>query len=80
MEYAIRCALLDIPARVMIGCQVPSEAIHYELSTLEYTDFKDRIAFENSKFTDETKQLEDLVNKWSIALHYTDRASRVTKC
>ena len=39
----------------------PSEAIHYDIESINTSDFKDRIAFESSKYTEETKCLEELV-------------------
>ena len=45
----------------------PSECVHYDMASLESGDFKDRIAFESSKFTEETKMLEDLVRWHSLS-------------
>jgi len=59
--------------------EIPSTALDYDMATLELNDFKDRIAFEVTSFTEETKSLEELSDilvkgQKYISLLYTYRS------
>ena len=45
----------------------PSYALDYDLGSLEIDDFKDRIAYPDSPFIEETQALEQLVRAHTVA-------------
>jgi len=67
--------LIEGPANL----EVPSTALDYDMATLELNDFKDRVAFDATTFTEETKALEELSDilvrgQKYISLLYTYRS------
>lgn len=51
--------------------EVPSTALNYDINSLALSDFKDRVAFDNSNFTEESRFLEEMAGILDEAKPFT---------